>query len=91
MTWSFSDGIIRVEKVGAGWLYVNWVDQSREKFFGFVKRFRKLEKIARKQGARGLLIDTAADNTHMRDMLERDGAKKYDERDGLIFYKKEVA
>jgi hypothetical protein len=89
MTWQVSDGIVQVRPLGR-WLYVTWMEQSKQSFFHFVKSIKKLEKAALQYGARGLVLDTTVDNVHVQDMLRRGGAEQYLEKDGIVYFKKEV-
>lgn len=90
MTWSFTDGVIRVEKVGASWVYVTWEDQSKAKFLTLIRKIKKLEGVIRKQGAKGWIANAAMDNHHIHGVIHRLGAEEYERKDGYIYFKREV-
>jgi hypothetical protein len=92
MAWSFSNDVTRVVRVGGCWLYLTWQNQSKKTFSKFVRDAKRLEKAMNhmNQTDRGIIIDTAADNTRVQDMLRRCGMEKFDEADGQVYFKKEV-
>lgn len=90
MSWQFSDGVLSVQKVGGCWLHVTWQNQSKQTFPHLVRSVKRLEQAARRQGAKGLLMDTAKDNTHVQDMLRRGGGQVYFEDEKIVCFKKEV-